>query len=224
MRSSPSQSRVTAALAVLALHLALVVGLWQWQAKAGQAEPLRSTLVTLLRPTPPQRAPKAATSAAPAATQAVRARTQPSSPSAVEAPAAPDAPAAQAEAAPTALQGLPAAAAPAASGALNLAMPKGSTAPVGLAGLAQQLSTDPRANSPRPDLGERLFGGTGSTQVIQLAGGGQKIIGPQGECTIVTPNTWGSMNPMDPNARSGPSKVGDCSKSERGARKHKRPP
>jgi hypothetical protein len=215
MRPALAHSRLVAALGVGLLHLLVLVGLWQWQGRLDSSAPQRSTVRLLaLAPTPERPAaaqprspatvvPRAgpARSTAPREVAPETGEAQPPTATAATGPAAPTAPA---------------------SAALNLALPKGSLAPSGSAGLAQLMRTDARANSPRPDTGERLFGGTGQTQVIDLGTGGKKIIGPQGECTIISPNTWGAMNPMDGTVR--PAKASDCSKLEPGARRHQRPP
>jgi hypothetical protein len=216
MRPALAHSRLVAALGVGLLHLLVLVGLWQWQGRLDSAAPQRST-VRLLALAPTPKPPAAAQPRPPAA---VAPRAVPGRSTAPrEVPPETGAVQPATSAAATGTAALTAPAAPA-SAALNLALPKGSVAPSGLPGLAQLMRTDARANSPRPDLGERLFGGTGETRVIDLGNGGKKIIGPQGECTIITPNTWGAMNP----GGGWPAKASDCSKLEPGARRHQRPP
>lgn len=219
MRPALAHSRLVAALGVGLLHLLVLVGLWQWQGRIDSTAPQRST-VRLLALAPTPKAPTAAQPRPPAAVVPGAVPVRSTAPREV----APETGATQPLTAGAVAGTAPTPSAPAApaSAALNLALPKGSVAPSGLPGLAQLMRTDARANSPRPDLGERLFGGTGETRVIDLGNGGKKIIGPQGECTIISPNTWGAMNPMDGTAR--PAKASDCSKLEPGARRHQRPP
>lgn len=116
----------------------------------------------------------------------------------------------------------PAPALPSASAPLNLALPsnfrgEGPMVP------ARQAQADARANSPRPTLGDQLFGANGGAEVRIETQAGAQIRGPQGSCIQVTQNTWAQMNPMDPNARALPSKVHDCSKLAPGAARHARP-
>ena len=116
----------------------------------------------------------------------------------------------------------PAPALPPASAPLNLALPsnfrgEGPMVP------ARQAQADARANSPRPTLGDQLFGANGGAEVRIETQAGAQIRGPQGSCIQVTQNTWAQMNPMDPNARALPSKVHDCSKRAPGAARHARP-
>ncbi len=219
MRPALAHSRLVAALGVGLLHLLVLVGLWQWQGRPDSTAPQRSTVRLLaLAPTPQAPSPAQPRPAAAVQPRAVPVRSTAPRELAPETGATqPLTAGAVAGTAPT-----PSAPAALASAALNLTLPKGSVAPSGLPGLAQLMRTDARANSPRPDTGERLFGGTGETRVIDLGNGGKKIIGPQGECTIISPNTWGAMNPMDGTAR--PAKASDCSQLEPGARRHQRPP
>lgn len=204
---------------MLSAHAALLGALWTWRIAPSHAPHPASTPIHFIAVAPRPTAP----SDRPARPSLPRSAALATPPPAEDrsAPAAPAGPAPAAESGAITLPPPSAAAAPASS-PLNLTLPpsfrgEGPMVP------ARQAQADPRANSPRPSLGEQVFGTDGGATLRVETQSGAQIRGPQGSCTQVTNNTWAQMNPMDPNARALPSKVHDCSKLAPGAARHARP-
>ncbi len=208
------------ALLVLALHALLLAGAWRLQAwqDRGPAAPAQAPLIVWLPGAPRPALPAAKPPEQPEQPQAAPAQRAPATPpralrepQAITWPASPAEPGLDAVAQPP-VSAAPAVPAPAAAGPvppLNLALPRGASAP--WRGRNPALD-DPRSNTPPPTLESRIakaLGGVDGIQEFRLEDGSVRF--KRGNnCVIARPNRAGALDPFNASAQIRPRLLDSC--------------
>ncbi|RVU46547.1 hypothetical protein [Rubrivivax rivuli] len=215
----PPTRPASLALLVLALHALLLAGAWRLQAwqDRGPAVPAQAPLIVWLPGAPRPASPAAKPPEQPQAARAQRAPATlpraPREPQAITLPASPAGPGPDTVAAPpvSAAPVMPTPTPPAAGPAppLNLALPRGASAP--WRGRNPALD-DPRSNTPPLTLESRIakaLGGVDGIQEFRLEDGSVRF--KRGNsCVIARPNRASALDPFNASAQIRPRLLDRC--------------
>ena len=204
---------------MLALHALLLAGAWRlqtWQDR-GPAAPAQAPLIVWLpgaqRPASPAARPPEARPGAPAQRPPATSPRAPREPQAITLPASPAEPGLDPGASPPVLGTVPTAApaqpATPAAPALNLALPRGASAPWRTRNPALD---DPRSNTPPLTLESRIakaLGGVDGIQEFRLEDGSVRF--KRGNsCVIARPNRASALDPFNASAQIRPRLLDSC--------------